>query len=666
MPKSEQKKRVKELTIDMQNKPSKPTCIASSSTTPTTHIARPASPIKQEHLYPKLTKEVLSKPVPSSVPSQTLAHVPAQQQAACTHEVSATAQTTTNPKPLPMLPTLLPPVMSTIPYCMPVCGTDCAPKFNGKPAQLHDFLKTYDQHTDDANLQGLDRITQLLELWSGLPQAKLSDYNAFIKEVKEMYPGWEGDHHYTVTDLQAVAVKYSKLPMTWRDELSEYIRAFRKVMQALMNKGTVGSSERDRIFLEGLPSQIQQQTRMHLLIKFPDHHPQDPYPFADVNMAALFLLPESPPPPQSASTPVNTQLASLLPKAVQTPLQGAVTKREYSHPSPAAMDMSCIFCGGNDHFIGQCQERTKYMEAVKFISLGSEHTLKEKIDHFNKENPPLQSIQAGLFYRASPEVDCILKIDPSAFIHTVVDSESELDKDECALENTKQALAFVKAKVDQKRSAKDKVKSVCFDGIDVPNSAHPGPASRQATVEEELISPEVRTSSSKGKNLEVAKIITPAADAPIVGTKSSSSSSVSKPTNTPPPVASTPMPTPSGAYRLSCPLEDKGAEKCITDQILDIMLPVPIRDILAVSPDIRKSMHNLSSNKRVTIGTVSYEDARMRIDDGHIVADHFCYELGWVSCRWFKREPSFAKDVFDKRFLLQTSRGSGLTLVLRV
>ncbi|KAG1731041.1 hypothetical protein EDD22DRAFT_1014251 [Suillus occidentalis] len=25
-----------------------------------------------------------------------------------------------------------------------------------------------------------------------------------------------------------------------------------------------------------------------------------------------------------------------------------------------------------------------------------------------------------------------------------------------------------------------------------------------------------------------------------------------------------------------------------------------------------------------------------------------CYKLGWVSCRWFKREPSFAKDVSDK------------------
>jgi hypothetical protein len=39
MPKSEQKKRVKELSIDTQNKASEPAHITSSSTTPTTHFA---------------------------------------------------------------------------------------------------------------------------------------------------------------------------------------------------------------------------------------------------------------------------------------------------------------------------------------------------------------------------------------------------------------------------------------------------------------------------------------------------------------------------------------------------------------------------------------------------------------------------------------------------
>ncbi|KAG1766644.1 hypothetical protein EDD22DRAFT_844831 [Suillus occidentalis] len=62
---------------------------------------------------------------------------------------------------------------------------------------------------------------------------------------------------------------------------------------------------------------------------------------------------------------------------------------------------------GNDYFIRQCQDCVKYLEAGK------------------------------------------------SFVHMVVDSESELDEDECTLENVKQALAFAKANVDQKRSTKD-------------------------------------------------------------------------------------------------------------------------------------------------------------------------------------------------------------------
>jgi hypothetical protein len=102
--------------------------------------------------------------------------------------------------------------MNNPPYCMPVHGTDKAPKFDDTMANLIEFLNVYDMHTDEAGLQAGDCIKQLLcylkvderELWLGLPQATSSDYDKFIKEVKVMYPGCEGDHHYSVVDLQAV------------------------------------------------------------------------------------------------------------------------------------------------------------------------------------------------------------------------------------------------------------------------------------------------------------------------------------------------------------------------------------------------------------------------------------------------------------------------------
>jgi hypothetical protein len=69
---------------------------------------------------------------------------------------------------------------------------------------------------------------------------------------------------------------------------------------------------------------------------------------------------------------------------------------------------------------------------------GQECTLKEKIDCFlksDKNSEPAQSMQAGLWVRVSPEVECVLEVDPSAFVHTVVESESEIDEDECELES---------------------------------------------------------------------------------------------------------------------------------------------------------------------------------------------------------------------------------------
>jgi hypothetical protein len=81
-------------------------------------------------------------------------------------------------------------------YEMPFCGTDRAPKFDGTTDNLAEFIDAYEQLTDEAGLQGLDRIKGIIrylerndqELWAGLPEAQESNYDAFMKEIKVMYP----------------------------------------------------------------------------------------------------------------------------------------------------------------------------------------------------------------------------------------------------------------------------------------------------------------------------------------------------------------------------------------------------------------------------------------------------------------------------------------------
>jgi hypothetical protein len=89
---------------------------------------------------------------------------------------------------------------------MPMCSTDNAPKFNGQPSQLRAFLKDFEMQADHTTLQGGNCVKYILqylnpedrELWSGIPESLLSNFDTFITIVKEMYPGWEGTCCYTV------------------------------------------------------------------------------------------------------------------------------------------------------------------------------------------------------------------------------------------------------------------------------------------------------------------------------------------------------------------------------------------------------------------------------------------------------------------------------------
>jgi len=66
-----------------------------------------------------------------------------------------------------------------MPYEMPFCGTDCTPKFDGMLDTLAEFIDAYEECTDRAGLQGLDKIKGIIkylecdnqELWAGLPEA---------------------------------------------------------------------------------------------------------------------------------------------------------------------------------------------------------------------------------------------------------------------------------------------------------------------------------------------------------------------------------------------------------------------------------------------------------------------------------------------------------------
>jgi hypothetical protein len=135
---------------------------------------------------------IITPPAPNSIRDR---------QALISHDSSSINQLPIN-RPSPANPH---PTMSTVAgFRMLIRSTDSAPKYDGSTENLLAFIDDYEDLADQAGLGGTDRIREIIryvptserELWSKMPEAKGTDYGAFIKEIKRMYPGCKGDRRY--------------------------------------------------------------------------------------------------------------------------------------------------------------------------------------------------------------------------------------------------------------------------------------------------------------------------------------------------------------------------------------------------------------------------------------------------------------------------------------
>jgi hypothetical protein len=96
----------------------------------------------------------------------------------------------------------------------------------------------------------------------------------------------------------------------------------------------------------------------------------------------------------------------------------------------------------------------------------------------------------------------------------------------------------------------------------------------------------------------------------------------------------------AGQYRYSFPLEDDTTPKRVLDQVLETSIPVPVKELFAVSLEFRKQFRDLTTTKWVTSGSAiqvqvnklsghdpdhisrEFVDRILRNEDGLIVAHH--------------------------------------------
>ncbi|KAG2066395.1 hypothetical protein BDR04DRAFT_1160272 [Suillus decipiens] len=150
-------------------------------------------------------KESLIPPQQPSVPSpcKCIANLPPTVPAIHTR-VAVQAYSIFTPKPT------LPQQIMSAPFHMLLRGMDAAPKFDSTPAHLILFLEDVDAITDHTMLTDEQQIKAALrytpieeaETWEMLDEAALPDWKKFIAVVKLLYPGCEGNRHFTHTDLE--------------------------------------------------------------------------------------------------------------------------------------------------------------------------------------------------------------------------------------------------------------------------------------------------------------------------------------------------------------------------------------------------------------------------------------------------------------------------------
>jgi hypothetical protein len=157
-------------------------------------------------------------------------------------------------KPAPLSQPILPAsqtqvTMAATTYVMPGHGSDKAPKFNRKDESLLIFIDEYEEHANQAKLLNTDCIEGLIcyvpnkdrNLWAGMPEANVTNYDAFITAVKEIYPGCTSGRCFTIVDLQTVSHHQMGVQMTSIKAERKYFCAFMEVVQLLEVKEHIGN-----------------------------------------------------------------------------------------------------------------------------------------------------------------------------------------------------------------------------------------------------------------------------------------------------------------------------------------------------------------------------------------------------------------------------------------
>ena len=329
---------------------------------------------------------------------------------------------------------------------MPSRGQSQAPKFMpDQPRELRRYFKelnylftdakvTYSEEKKVHACRYLD--VDSAELWESLPEFKAGKtYQDFTKAVYDLYPGSEDERKWTVAAMDKLVSDRLQLGIRSLDDLGKYYRAFRTITQFLREKARISEAEQSRAFARGFQPELWDRVVRRLELKFPDHFPDEHYPFGQIHAAAQFVLhgttgssvefkESSASSTTSSSTNANPiikteDLTTFLDKFATTLIQALAPKRSSNAPTPQVSqtqieEILCVFCGLGGHFISDCLVCQQYIadgkckknaEGKVVLPNGSfcprslpGRFIKNRIDEWHKRNSPAPATTSSMMY----------------------------------------------------------------------------------------------------------------------------------------------------------------------------------------------------------------------------------------------------------------------------
>ncbi|KZS87172.1 hypothetical protein SISNIDRAFT_394455, partial [Sistotremastrum niveocremeum HHB9708] len=144
---------------------------------------------------------------------------------------------------------------------MPFPGTRGAPKFDGTPSDLPDFLREFETCAQRANLTPeimTETVSRYAEkksrkLWERLPGYGGNNWEAYKARILQCYPQVDQNRLYSRKDLVNLVRKMHKKKMKNLDHFTKYDNKFNTIALWLRSANLISSDQIDSLYAEGFP-----------------------------------------------------------------------------------------------------------------------------------------------------------------------------------------------------------------------------------------------------------------------------------------------------------------------------------------------------------------------------------------------------------------------------